>query len=90
MASNEDVFSVADGLLDEQQYLTENLADVGAVIRYAESLGIELSTGEANRIIEVIHEYHSIEDDGQWVHNFYSMVVTPLMFWDREETVNEV
>ncbi len=89
MASNEDVFLVAEGLLDEQQYLTENLAEVDAVVRYADSIGIKLSTSEANKIIGVVREYLTM-DDGQWEDNYFWGVKSPLLFWDREEAGNEV
>ena len=84
MASNEDVFLVAEGLLDEQQYLTENLAEVDAVVRYADSMGIKLSTSEANRIIGVVREYLTM-DDGQWEDNYFLGGEEPSVVLGQEE-----
>ena len=71
---------VAQGILDCDDYLQENLASAEAVQAYADSMDITLSDDAANKILEVCTAWVEGTGNGDLngSHDYYYTVSKPL------------
>ena len=83
MATNNDLWKVADGILDAKEYRTENLSSIESVKRYGDACNIELDDHEAVHIIERCKDFLS-KDDGNWSQNWEELKLS-ILDWDRED-----
>lgn len=84
------LFSVAEGILDAQEFYAENTKDVKSVLMYAsEGMGIPLTDEEGEIIRSVLLDWNNgiiVDEHGMWrnANDYYHMVVKPLMGFEHE------
>ena len=83
MASNEQMWTVADGILDAKEYTKENLSSVENVKAYADAIEIRLTDTEAMAIIGFANSYlgNLVSNPGH-SSNYYDLKQF-IENWDR-------
>lgn len=86
--------TVAEAILDDAaaEHRDENLANKESVVRYADSINIQLSDYHADRVLTVCKLWIENTEEGYWngTDDYEEHVTEPLEYLDREIELNAI